>query len=927
MTTGAESAMETGPAALEKNAARLYATQPGAARAMAWLHAGPPIESPALNDGDRTLAARLPPETLGVGIEWPIQHMLDGAALFWGPPPPSRLDIVIECHNGVRWVPLTTGLREESGPDPRCRRWSFEPVATRALRMTLPPRAPAPSELEVYRYLPESSTVWPDRLVNDNRLEKEILAAGREPSYETLATCALSMTPAHALLGLKDHPREIGVTWDGRLVSPKFDPHAPLALPTDDYKQTHSGKGHYTLSFTFGERQATLADYRDTVSRTLMDGWRPGTVVAGRINDLSVRQTAFMSFAGEDRTRPALFVRIEVENLAGERVQTTVNAHMLTKAGDILRVADGCLADGDWLVLAASTPPRAADIQNALRFDLDLAPGQALAVTLVQPHGQTALGDAKIYRSARFDAARETFTRYWDDILAPAMKLDLPESRLNNLYKAVLTQLFINADGDIMPYGSDPSVYAGNLYGIEEAYAMLALAFSGFDQDAQRYLGATYLTSEFLKKVPEYKVYAHRHQQYRNGLQPSYAVSAFRVSRDEPWIRKHLPLLRACAEWTLENRRKTMTLEDGKKPLHWGLLPKWSFGGDVSELQTYTFYANFACWKGLMDTVWLLEELGDTDTARHYREEAVDYRACIDRAVEGNFLPEHQPPCLPLSLYVTEPEPEPEFYQLFAGLLLDLLPFDLGGRHERFITDFLEQNNRTFCLMPRFRRTVGAGGLDGLYGVGYVLSKLHQDKIDEFLLAFYGYLAFNMERETFASRETNLIYASDFHVRFSDEVPNGSDPLPCSSAVALNYLRHLLVTEELSGPGLFSGNLLVLFGAPRAWFQDGKTIAFSDASTHFGKMSCTVISAVAHGRMEALIRPPARNAWSALKVRLRHPDGLPIRRVSVNGQPWLEVDAKRELISLQPGADTYRVAVEYGPVRKRGAGKVQQDRL
>jgi hypothetical protein len=244
-------------------------------------------------------------------------------------------------------------------------------------------------------------------------------------------------------------------------------------------------------------------------------------------------------------------------------------------------------------------------------------------------------------------------------------------------------------------------------------------------------------------------------------------------------------------------------------------------------------------------------------------------------------------------------------------ILLHLQAFEPGGRHERFITDYLEQTNRMFCLMPRYRSNVGDGGLDAIYGIGYALSKLYQDKIDEFLLAFYGYIVFNLERETFASRETNLIYASDLHASSSYPIPDASDPLPCSGAVALQYLRHLLVTEELEGPGQFTGNLCVLYGAPRAWFRDGRQIKFGPAPTHYGTMSCTVTSNVAQGCIHALIQPPTRNAWNTLKVRLRHPDGLPIRRVTVNGKPWAGVDAKSELIALQPGQEVYRVEVVY----------------
>ena len=44
------------------------------------------------------------------------------------------------------------------------------------------------------------------------------------------------------------------------------------------------------------------------------------------------------------------------------------------------------------------------------------------------------------------------------------MTLDLPETRLNRLYRAVLAQLFINGYGDIMPYGAAPSNYDGSVY-------------------------------------------------------------------------------------------------------------------------------------------------------------------------------------------------------------------------------------------------------------------------------------------------------------------------------------------------------------------------------------------------------------------------------------------------------------------------------
>lgn len=879
------------PLRAERNLARLHERQPGADRAGAWLASGRFVEVPALNDGSTEAPVSLPPSAVAVGVEWPIQHVIDGAALYFPRPPGRRVEPTVEVHDGAKWRPVRAGLRREMEPGPRCLRLSFEPIATHALRVRLPARNAAPTEIEIYRYLPAGPNVWPERLVKDNQLERELLASGQEASFEQLSTCALSMTPARALLGLKDAPCEIGVTWDGQILSTE------------------------TLRFSFGEGRETLADYRDTVRRMLIDGWRPGTVVTGRIGDLAVRETAFVSFAGPQRTRPALFARVEVRNPSGQPVRTKLHAEVSAKAGAPFTQRDGCLVQVERLVLAASVSPGEAGWPNVLSFDLDLPPGQSVHVDLVQPYGAAgSWTDIGIYQAANFEDALQVFKEYWDELLAPGMTLHLPETRLNRLYKAVLTQLFINADGDVMPYGSHPSVYDGSLFGLEEGFAMMALAFCGFSQDAQRYLDGTYLTPEFLTKVPEYRNYADRHQQYRNGLQPFYAVSAYRFSRDREWIRKHLGLLRECAEWTIEQRRRTMVLENGEKPLHWGLLPKWSYGGDIADLQCYALYANFACWRGLYETAWLLEELGDADTAARYFAEAADYRQCLDRAVEGNYRRDQNPPFLPLQLYATGPVGD-DYDQLFAGCLLDLQPFDLDSPQVGYVTDYLEQANLTFCGLPRFRRDVGPGGLDGLYGLGYILTKLHQDKIDEFLLGFYGYLAFNLERDTFASRETNLIYASDLHVRSRYPVPDASDPLPCSSAVALHFLRNMLVAEEPSGPGRPAENLRVLFGAPRAWFREGRRIRFRNAPTHFGPMSCAVVSRVSQGWIKARLTPPTRSPWHSLKLRLRHPEGKKVQRVTVNGQLWPEVDADRDLITLRPGEKVYEVVAAYTPPR------------
>jgi hypothetical protein len=899
------------PIGLPPNLARLHEKQPGASRAVVWHSIRPTaaVECPSLADGDCAVPARVPAGVRRVGVKWPIQHVTNGAVLWFVDRAPDPLTVSLRTdavrlliHSGDHWLPLTTGLDRRRAADGKRLVFTFEPVACDAIAFHLRAGCPRLAELGVQRYLPKAPNVWPDRLVTANQFEREFLASRREASFEYLSSVALSMSPARALLGLKDMPWEVGVAWDGTL------------LAQDE------------LQFSFGaaakgDEEEALAEYRDTVTRTLLDGWRPGTIVRGRIRDLRVKQTAFVSFAGTERTLPALFVRLEVTNVAGAATPVRVQLKLTPRrAAGVPGVTNGCLVRDDKLIMATTEAPVLGD-DGRVQFDVP-CPAQ---IDLVFPQGQAvAAAEAGPYRVASLDGALTMFRKYWDETLASAngrrssangrrssaVSLDLPERRLNDLYRGVLTQLFINADGDVMPYGAYPSVYDGNLYGVEEGFAMMALASFGFSADAQRYMDGTYLTPDFLKKVPEYKAYPDRHQQYRNGLQPMYAVSAYRLSGDREWITKHLDTLRQCAEWTIENRRKTRVLEDGRKPLHWGLLPKWSYGGDIANLQCYALYANFACWRGLQDTAWLLEQLGDTASAQRYSDEAAEYREVLAQVVDANLQRDQDPPFLPLQLYATKPVGD-DYDQLFAGILLDLLPFDLRGGQSDYLTDYLERANLLFCGLPRFRRDVGPGGLDGLYGLGYLLTKLHQDRIDEFLLGFCGYLAFNMERATFASRETNLIYASDLHARSRYRVPDMSDPVPCSSAVALLLLRNMLVTERPEGPGLPSHQLRLLWGAPRAWFADGQRLRFAGMPTHFGEVSCEVVSRAAQGKIEARVVPPSRDPWAAIQLRLRHPTGAKMKRVTVNGKRWDQIDPDKELLTLLPGSAEYRILAEY----------------
>jgi hypothetical protein len=125
----------------------------------------------------------------------------------------------------------------------------------------------------------------------------------------------------------------------------------------------------------------------------------------------------------------------------------------------------------------------------------------------------------------------------------------------------------------------------------------------------------------------------------------------------------------------------------------------------------------------------------------------------------------------------------------------------------------------------------------------------------------------------------------------------------------------MLVTEELADHGVPSGNLLLLYGAPRNWLADGKKIRIHNAPTHYGPISIDVVSRVDSGRIEARVVPPARNPCQLIKLRLRHPQQKPIATVRVNGISSGDIDTDGELMllpgTLQGNKSVYEIEVEY----------------
>jgi hypothetical protein len=95
------------------------------------------------------------------------------------------------------------------------------------------------------------------------------------------------------------------------------------------------------------------------------------------------------------------------------------------------------------------------------------------------------------------------------------------------------------------------------------------------------------------------------------------------------------------------------------------------------------------------------------------------------------------------------------------------------------------------------------------------------------------------------------------------------------------------------------------------WMQQGMKVAVRNAPTRFGKVSYTITSAIAEGRIDASSELPPGTRAPKVILRLRHPEGKPIRSVTVQGKPHTDFDPRREIIILDPVNEAIAVRADY----------------
>ncbi len=155
----------------------------------------------------------------------------------------------------------------------------------------------------------------------------------------------------------------------------------------------------------------------------------------------------------------------------------------------------------------------------------------------------------------------------------------------------------------------------------------------------------------------------------------------------------------------------------------------------------------------------------------------------------------------------------------------------------------MEQTGRQTLHVARFDQWFGRLGVDAEYSRGTQLCALHRREFARFYLGLLGQVALSCDPHTFVSPETAVVLFGESEwrqrMRALVEQPSRFDSDPCSAgtAVMLQYLRLLFVSEERDEDDLPTATLLIGAPAPPSFFAPGQHFAATKLPTALGTIS------------------------------------------------------------------------------------------
>jgi len=389
----------------------------------------------------------------------------------------------------------------------------------------------------------------------------------------------------------------------------------------------------------------------------------------------------------------------------------------------------------------------------------------------------------------------------------------------------------------------------------------------------------------------------------------------WRLTRDTDWLRAHADELARVGRWVLRQTEKTRLSHPAHKPVRgYGLMPPGVMADWNAFAQHFGLSAYYAA--GLRELGGALDSLGHPD-AKQFLRGSRDLAEATRRAFEANAA---QAPVVPLRDGTWVP-----FYPAQAhtpGPVARAFPGEDSGRSWAYNVElgahqmvpagvlpldsprtvwmlehmedasFLESGWFDYPATENERDWFNLGGFSKVQPYYCRNAEIYamRDDVKPFVRSYFNSLASLLNQEVLTLWE---------HFRHS-----GAWDKTHETGYFLDQTRTMFVQER--GDRLWLAAFL-----PSQWFENGKTIRVMNAPTFFGPVSYQIQSHIAEGYLEVNVNPPTRQPPREIVIRLRHPDGQPVRSVQVDGQRHAAFSAADSTVRVKPSKARLRIRASF----------------
>jgi hypothetical protein len=402
-------------------------------------------------------------------------------------------------------------------------------------------------------------------------------------------------------------------------------------------------------------------------------------------------------------------------------------------------------------------------------------------------------------------------------------------------------------------------------------------------------------------------------------------IEHFRLSGDRDWLKANAPRMKANAEWILRQRHLLAdNIPGGQRLWSKGLQPAHVVTPDSERMHMQFYESEAYYWlavKGMAELLTLIDPDEGTRMAAEAEAYRKDLLAAIDRSItltpvvqvrDGTYRS-----FIPFAPYVRGFAAGAWGWRRCQG--------HVGAIYWDTVQSADPLISPSGLLSPHDRRV--QGHLDVLEDRLLLENPKLGDRTKGYDPEKHWFAHASWQYQCGLERHANIHLAADDapnflrsllnqyaveimpgEYTFREHTTGGPPDKIYEEAAFLERFRMMLVMED-------GENLWLARATPRVWLEQGKKIHIKNAATYFGTVGYEIFSDADNGKVTATVEMPSRKPPKAVLLRLRHPRAAPIKSVTVDGKPWTDFDAKREVIRLHDVRGTVKVEAGYGSTR------------